>query len=495
MSADAHPLLAGTVNQGLRGMAVRGALTTGLTQIAKILIQFLSTIVLTRLLLPSDFGIIAMIAPLIGFSVLIQNFGLTEAIVTAPILKHAEAATIFYLNLGLSVLFAGLTAAMAPLVAAFYHEPRLIPFTMVMAVQIAIAGATSAHQALLSRGMRFNQIAIIEVVRAAFGVLCAIAVAWAYHTPWALVVQQLSGAGVALIMTWYMTRWQPSGPAPLSAVRSILHFGVGMTSFNLTNFLSRNADNVMIGWAWGAVQLGLYDRAYKLLLFPLQQVNNPISRVMVPILSRLNDEPERYVNAYRRTLQITMLATVPGMLTLVLTAPVFIPYLFGQEWNGAISIFQWLGLSGLHQTISNTFGWLFVTQRRTSEYARFGMFSTLTTLAAFAVGLPWGANGVAAAYGISGLLIRLPAIIWVVGKQGPVSARVIVDLSLPYGISAIGATLAWWLFDSVIALPALLHLCMAATVTFGTFVAVLALFPTGRHAFAEVIEIVRSKMG
>jgi PST family polysaccharide transporter len=288
---------------------------------------------------------------------------------------------------------------------------------------------------------------------------------------------------------------RPRGRAPLREARSMLHFGRHMATFNLLNYLSRNADNVLIGWARGPVELGLYDRAYKLMLFPLQQINGPIANVMIPLLSRLRDEPERYRAAYMRTLQLMLLISVPGVFVLLLTANRLIPFLMGAQWKGIVPIFIWLGIAGVYQTLTNTFGWLFISQGRAVAYSRFGMFSTALCLVAFVAGLPWGAVGVAAAYGLSGLVIRTPAQIWVLGRQGPIGWPQILQLFLPYIVSSSLAAGAWWGITRVMKAPDLVYFIVSGVTIYAVTWAVLCAFRDGRAAFANGLQMIRSTLG
>lgn len=442
------------------------------------------------MLKPSDFGVFAMVTPLIGLSQLFQDFGLTQALITSRNIDQSSATGMFKVNLALSIIVALVLMILSPLVASFYNQPAVIPITCSLALAVVFSGAGATHIALLTRGLRFSALTAIETTRAVGAFVAAVIVAALYPGPFALVVQFGASAAIGLIMAWALARWRPSGRIDLQKLRPMLHFGAGMTTFNLTNYLSRNADNVMIGWARGAAELGLYDRAYKLLLFPLGQINQPVSSVMTPILARLVDDPERYRSAYLRTLSITMLVTVPGVLSMMLTADVLIPLLMGERWTAAVPIFQWLAIAGLHQTVSNTFGWLFVTQRRTTEYARFGMVSTMTCLIAFAVGLPWGAQGVAAGYALSGLFVRLPLIVWIVGGKGPVTQFDIVRLAAPYFLAAGAATAIWFGARSMINLTPLLSLILQVSAIFIATWTILLLTPVGRASLRNVLDLI-----
>lgn len=470
---------------GIKGRAVSGALSTGSAQIVRVVVQFASVVILARLLTPRDFGIFAMITPIVGFSTMFQDFGLSQALVTAPTLSQAEAAGMFRINLMLSAAIAAILVIAAPGIALLYREPIVMWLTMAMAAQIVIAGATVSHTALLSRSMRFGRLAQIDIAKAILGIAIAIVIAFWWPGPWALAAQTIGAALVGMVLAWTFTGWRPVGRVSLKTLRPMLRFGAGMTTFNLSNYLSRNADNVMIGLAYGAVPLGNYDRAYKLLLYPLQQINQPIASVMIPVLSRLADEPDRYREAYRRTLRQTLLFTLPGMAALICTAPVLVPTLLGARWAPVVTIFQWLGIAGLHQTISNTFGWLFVSQRRTGEYARFGLFSTATCLIAFAAGLPWGPEGVAAAYALSGVFVRLPLIIWQVGGRGPVSRGDIIAVFLPYLVAVAAGMATWWFAAPMIHLPPLAFLVISGALIFFVSWLLIALRADGRRTFAD----------
>ncbi|HAW57116.1 MAG TPA: hypothetical protein DCX29_20260, partial [Hyphomonas sp.] len=143
-------------------------------------------------------------------------------------------------------------------------------------------------------------------------------------------------------------------------MREMIGFGSSIAGFDLLNFASRNADNILIARFHDAVELGLYDRAYKLLLFPLQKITYPLSRVMVPFLSRNVNQPERYKRAYFVAVTIILVAAQPGVLVGILFADEIFLVLLGKEWVPAAPVFMWLGIAGLVQVMTSTMGWLFV---------------------------------------------------------------------------------------------------------------------------------------
>ena len=239
--------------------------------------------------------------------------------------------------------------------------------------------------------------------------------------------------------------------------------------------------------------LGLYDRAYKLLLMPLQQVNAPLSRVMLPILSRLVAEPDRYRHAYLRTLRQMLLLVLPGVAFMVGTAPTLIPLLLGAPWAGAAPIFQALGLAALIQPITSTTGWLLISQGRTRHYVYGGLFGTVMNIAAFVIGLRWGAIGVATAYAISEYL-KAPGIWWLVTREGPIRAGPMARASLPHlgaAFLSLGAVVALQVYLSA---PPLVLLATALASAYAITLALLVLTPGGREALQETLGLAQSAL-
>lgn len=406
----------------LRRRTAAGGLVTIGGRGLQMVLQLGSIVVLARLLVPEDFGLVAMVAAITGLASMFKDLGLNQAVVQREQVTHEQVSALFWVNLSAGVVLGGLVAASAPAVAWFYDEPRLVVITMTFAAFVAVGGAAVQHQALLIRQMRYRELVAADVLGLVAGIATAIGLALAGAGYWALValpgVQSLGQT----LMLWRWCGWVPGPPRPAAGVRGMLRFGANLTGFDLANYLARNADNVLIGWRWGAGPLGLYTKAYSLLLVPLRQVGTPLSQVAVPALSRLLADPAHYRRAYLRLQRVACTFGVCFVLFAMATADLIVGVTLGPGWEGAATVFAWLAVAGVTQPVSNTAGWLFISQGRTGELLRWGLVSSATTLAAFAVGLPWGIVGVAAAYGLSELALRAPLLVWYVGRRGPVGA-------------------------------------------------------------------------
>lgn len=476
----------------LKQKAAGGAIVTIATQATRFLVQIGSTIVLARLLAPEDFGVYAMTSPVIAIINLLKDLGLTQAIVTSRDISKPLLSAMFYLNLAVSVGIAAIIALIAPLAAAFYGNDAVVPVVQFIALGVAMNGTSSVHRAILTRELRYATLGRIEVISAAVGVIAGLAHAWYAPSAMAIATVTVVTGAVQLVQAWTTTRWMPGKPGERARVSEMLRFGGGLTGFNLANFFARNADNVIIGRFIGAGPLGYYDRAYKLMLMPLQQINGPAGRVMIPLLSRLVDEPARYRHAYLRAIRILLLVTIPIVCFCISSAYELIPFLLGPQWTAASEIFVWLSVAALHQPLTATLGWLFITQSRTGQFAKWGVVSAISCVIAFFAGLPWGVVGVAAAYAISDLVVRMPAVWWYVGRAGPVRTSDLVKLGLSYGAAALlvlGALLL--LRQGLLALDLSMIVMLAAMASASCLLywGTIALTASGRRTIGELVEL------
>ncbi len=175
----------------------------------------------------------------------------------------------------------------------------------------------------------------------------------------------------------------------------MLAFGGNLTGFNVVNYFARNLDNILIGRYWGVEPLGLYSKAYSLLMLPLQQINAPISSVAIPALSRLQNDPEQYRKYYLKAISLITFVSLPGVMFMIVMSENIIRVVLGEQWIKASPIFSVLGISALIQVVLNTNGWLHVSIGRTDRMFRWGIFASFFIVVSFFIGLPYGAIGVA----------------------------------------------------------------------------------------------------
>lgn len=462
-----------------------GAVITSTAQLVKLGCQITSVIVLSRLLQPEDFGIVAMAAPVVAFVGLFQDMGLTQATVQKKSISHAEINSLFWINVAVSALLGAIMILISPLVAEFYNEPQVAPLVGAMSLQLFILGAGAQHYALVTRRMEFGRLAMLDSIAAVLGLGTAIFWAYVEQTYWALFIGGLTTMGFTTLGCWISSRWRPSVPQLVRGTGEMVSFGAGITGFNFANYFARNLDQILIGRRWGNQELGLYDRSNRLLLFPLQQVIYPLGKVMVPALSRMTSEPDRYRRAYLRVAPLLLFIALPGVAVAIAMANLLIPLALGQQWQDSAMIFQALGFAGLLQPLNSPAGWLFVSQGRSMDFMRWGIFGALTTAAAFIIGLPYGAFGVALAYAVHEYL-RTPLLWLYIGRTGPVKARHVLRTALPFVLGAHIAVAVLWLLRSYLPGGPVIVSITATVLSYLIVAGVASLFSSGRETLTEV---------
>lgn len=471
----------------LGGRTTRGGVTTVVSQGLKFLAGMGTTIVLARLLTPQDYGLVGMVAVVTGFVSMFKDMGLSTATVQRAEVSSEQVSTLFWVNVAASLVIMVVTVALAPAVAWFYHEPRLLWITIVFAGSFIFGGLTAQHEALLRRQMRFTALAAVELGSLGVSIVVAIVLALRGAGYWALVLSQVALAFAYAVGVWSVCGWRPGLPRRYSGVRQMIAFGRNLTGFSIVNYFARNLDNMLIGRFWGSAQLGLYARAYQLLLLPIEQINAPVAAVSVPALSRLVDSPERYRQAYLRILEKIVILTMPAMALMIATSDWVVALLLGPRWADVSRLFALLGIGGLLQPAANTVGWLFITQGRTRQMFQWGLIGSTIIVASILAGLPWGATGVAASYSLVFVFVVTPLLFWFVGRSGPVRT---IDFY---------RTIAPTAYATICVLAALLvlrrwvefaHPLTGLAVSFAIMVAVtlllLLVLPRGRRALSDL---------
>jgi O-antigen/teichoic acid export membrane protein len=391
----------------LKGRSVRGGVLSLIAQGAQFLLQSVATVVLARLLTPVDFGLVAMVTAITAIAAGFADFGLTEATIQRKDISHNQVSTLFWINAGIGLLLTLITAAMAPVLAWFYKEPRLVGITLVASLSFVLGGLRGQHTALLKRQMRFSALAIRDVSSYAIAVPVAIILARHGAGYWAIVALPLTLNFSQMLISWFMVNWRPGIPRRDSEVRSLLGFGGRVAaSYVIFNWF-RNADNVLIGWYWGAGPLGLYSRAYSLLLLPITQLSAPVANVAIPAFSRVQDDPELFARYYLRVANLLMWISAPLFGFLFVAAHPVIVLTLGEKWRAAAPIFQILAISALGQVLLESTLWLFVSRGQSARLLKLLSVVSPIIVCSFAIGLTFGPKQVALSFSLV-LLTILP---------------------------------------------------------------------------------------
>lgn len=472
--------------------SVRGGLVTLVMQGIKVVLQIAAIVVLARLLAPEDFGQFAMVAALLTLLELFKDLGLSTATVQRRDVTPGHLNTLFWLNAGLGLAVTLLMVALAPLLAWFFDERVLLDVTPAVAIAFLFTGLSTQHLALLRRQMRFTTSAVLQVVAEFMGFIAAIAAAMAGLGIWALVIRRLAWAAATTAGAWFACGWRPGRPGRLADVRAFISFGGNTTAAMVVGQLTGALDKILIGWYWGAAPLGLFERSRRLVLLPIQNLNVPIGNVAFPALSRLVDQPKRYRATYLAAVERLAMVIAPLGGLLVAAAGPIIDLALGAQWSEAAPILSWMGLAAFYMPVTYALSWLYMSQDRTREMLRASLVGACLTIVAILCGLPFGAVGVAAAMGASGLLLRAPVLFWFAGRDGPVRTRdfyLVLITPVSAGLAVAAAVWALRRGTALDLLSSVMEVAVLALLAMAVSLSVYAALPRGREALRGIVAL------
>jgi PST family polysaccharide transporter len=465
----------------------RGGVVTIVSHGLKFALSIVATAILARLLTPHDYGLIGMVAVFTGFVAMFKDLGLSLATVQRPEISDEQISTLFWVNVTLSAAISALMIVLAPLIGWFYGEPRLTLITIVTATGFLFGGLAVQHEALLKRQMRFYALSVIAFTSMMTGYIVGIILAWRGASYWSLVFSQLALLGSNTLAVWFTCRWRPGRPRRDTGVRSMLSFGGNITGYALINYISKNCDNLVVGRAFGPELLGLYAKAVQLLGLPTDQINEPLSTVSIPALSRLADSPERYRQAYLRIMEKVILVTMPAVMLMMATADWLVLIILGPQWGESARIFVFMGIAGLLQPVAATGGWLLVSQGRVRDMLRWSLINAPISILSILAGLRWGVVGVAASFSVGRILVANPLLFWFVGRKGPVRMSDFYRLLAPFTVASTGSLLVCLVFRHFVVITNPLVGFVACGIVMAiSMPAFLALMPAGRRALVDI---------
>jgi O-antigen/teichoic acid export membrane protein len=458
----------------LKRNTARGAVVSFVRQGANFTLRTGSMVILARLLSPADFGLVGMVTACTGLLGLFRDAGLSHATVQSATITRAQTSMLFWVNLAVGTLLAGLCAAIAPLIAAFYHEPRLLWVTIVIGVGFVFSGAAAQHGAMLQRNLRFTALAIIDILSLVVGIAVGIGMALAGQGYWALVATSLSPPVMAFFGVWVAGGWIPGLPRRGAGVQSMLRYGGSLTLNWVICYIAYNVDKVLVGRFLGAEALGIYGRAYTIVNLPSYNLSSIVHLVGFPALSRLQNDPERLRSYFLKGYGLFLTLMMPITMGCALFAEDIIHVFLGPKWGAVVPVFRLLVPTSLVLAMIDPFNCLLLATSRMKRILKMTMLIAPVLILGYVAGLSYGPTGVAAGFSIASIILVVPVILWATHGT-PISAldtlREVIRPFLAVLIGA-GAALASWNFVHMLASP-LLRLIAAGGILFGVYAVVL----------------------
>jgi O-antigen/teichoic acid export membrane protein len=425
---------------GLRAQAVAGVAWLGGSRIATQILDQIFTIVLVRILAPSDFGLMSMAMVFTSLVRLFADMGLGVAIIQRRDVDDEYLSTAFWGNLLFGLALCGAVAALSVPVARFFGQAQVGAILAVLALRFVFAGTTATQEAIVSRQMKFGALVIRDVMSLTIGGIIGIVMAVAGTGVWSLVGQALGIFVSKAALVWTVTPWRPRRIFSWAKFVELWHFSSRVLGGRFFAYTIKQTDNLLIGRVLGPALLGYYAYAYGLFLAPLTNFSQIVGRVMFATFARLQDDSDRFRRAFLMTTKHLALVALPAIGGLMLVAPDFVTVVSGDKWAPATPVLRVLLVAGLLQSQATIWMSVFQAKGRADWLLRWGVVSACVYVPAFFIGLRWSIVGVAAGYTIS-TFILVPVQFWLVQRLVGFRLRDYVSVLAPLG-AATGLMLA-----------------------------------------------------
>lgn len=350
----------------LRRSAVRGVKWTTVAMVVVTVLGLVQLAFLTRLLSTRDFGLMSMIATVVGFAQVYADMGFSNAIIYRQDSTRDQLSSLYWANVGVSFAIGIFMVAIAPLVARFFHEPQLVRPLMLVSLVFVITPLGQQFQILLQRELEFDKLARRDMAAAAVGLIVAVSTAAAGYGVYALVWGQLSQTTVKAATTaaigW--RRWPPRLHLRRADLKGYVSFGFYQMGERSIYYWAANIDFLLIGRYLGPAELGVYTVAYNLVVLPLNRLNPVLTKVAFPVFARKQDDLAALRRGFGELIELVAFVTFPLLIGLGVTAPVAVPVIFGPRWEPAVVLVQIMVVMGMLKCLSNPFGSVLLARGR-----------------------------------------------------------------------------------------------------------------------------------
>ncbi|MDO8727140.1 MAG: MOP flippase family protein [Candidatus Methanoperedens sp.] len=379
---------------------ISGVKWSAISRIALQITQILITVILARLLVPDDFGLLGMAVVFTSFVTIFNDFGIGSAIIQKQNLNNKQLSSIFLFNILIGFFMVLISIIAAPIIAEFFNQPLLTSVIYIMSLSFIFISVCIVKNSLLIKDFNFKKITFLELFSTIFSGVFGIILAFMGYGVWSLVWQNVSMNFIYAILLWSTHNWMPEIYFNWRDIRSIIGFSSNLSGFNLLNYFSRNADRLLIGKFLGMTALGYYNFAYTLMLYPLSNISSVLSRVMFPALSQIQHDNAKFRLFFLKSTKYIAFISFPMMLGLFALADEFILTIFGEKWSQVILLIKILSIVGLIQSIESTVGTIYLSKGRTGWMFLWGIFESILVVGTIVISLRWGINGVVIGYAI-----------------------------------------------------------------------------------------------
>jgi teichuronic acid exporter len=358
-------------------------------------IQLITSILLARLLLPEDFGVLAMLYLLTGIAGLFIDSGFNSALVKSQDITITDESTVFFFNLGSGMIVALGLCVIAPWLAAFFEQPILQSLTYVMALNLFLGAFGSIQSTMLIKALNFKLLMKIGIFSTIMSSILAVGLAWKGFGVWSLAFQSLISTVSSVVLLWLWGPWRPRATFNFASLRSFFSFGGFLLFSGLLDTLYTRLYTLIIGKLFSARDLGLYARAAGTQEMPVNVLTGMISRVAFPLFSSVSSNRDQLQRGMRKALVGMMMLNVPAMLGLLSVAEPLVITFFGAKWLPCVPVLRILCLAGVLWPLHTINLNVLIAQGHSKLFFRIEVLKKVIGVAAILAACPFGVEAIA----------------------------------------------------------------------------------------------------
>ncbi|MCZ7573213.1 MAG: MOP flippase family protein [Ardenticatenaceae bacterium] len=389
----------------LREKAAKGIVWSVIQKWGRAAITTIFFVILSRLLAPEAFGLVALASVFTEFVEIFLDQGSSAAIVQRADVEREHLDTAFWISILTGILLTAGGIAASGSVAAFFQEPRLAPVLSWLSLSFILNALSTTQIAILQRELAFKRLAARSLTATTAGGVVGIGMAFAGFGVWSLVAQNLVVGLAGVIVLWRATDWRPGFNVSKKHYKELFTFGVSVVGNNILKVIIRRSDDFLIGYFLGPTLLGYYTIGYRLLLVIIRLVTGIINAVAFPTFSRLQHKPERMRRAFYKATQYTSLLAFPVFIGLAALAPELVPAVFGEKWALSIPVMQVLALIGILQSVLFFNGSVMRASGKPSWEFGVMFLNAVCSVIGFLLAVRWGIVAVATSFVIVGYFL------------------------------------------------------------------------------------------
>ena len=303
-------------------------------------IAFIFNILIARILLPSDYGVVAMLGIFLAISQAFIDSGFGTALIRKPDRTETDFCTVFYFYIAVSLIFYIILWVAAPYIALFYDIPLLKSVTRVVSLRLVFSSLSGVHNAKLAIDINFKTRAKISIAVTLLTGVIGLWMAYSGYGVWALVMQAVISSLLTSILLWIYVRWMPGLTFSWKSFREMFSFGSKILASGLLDTIYNNVYTLVIGKFFSATSLGVYSKADGFAQFPSSNITGVLQGVTFPVLSSIQNDEDRLASAYKNLLCLSAFIIFPLMVGLAAVADPFIRLVLTDKWEGSIYLMQ-----------------------------------------------------------------------------------------------------------------------------------------------------------